>query len=160
MTRRRSSWSRFIRSKRMTGASVTERRCRPPPQRSPVYTGEGVGSGGCRRVGAGTPDRPSLRGSVVGFGRLISIAAVSVFLFGVPAHAHGFGQRYDLPLPLSLYLFGTAAAVVVSFVIVGLFFRHAPGERGYPRIELVAPGSRAARAIGVAFKTAAAGLSR
>jgi hypothetical protein len=42
------------------------------------------------------------------------------------AGAHGFGQRYDLPLPLSLYLTGTAAAVVVSFVIVGLFVREAP----------------------------------
>jgi len=28
-----------------------------------------------------------------------------------------------LPLPLSLYLFGAAAAVVVSFIIVGLFVR-------------------------------------
>src|ERR1700681_1632959 len=56
----------------------------------------------------------------------------------LPAHAHGFGQRYDLPLPLSLYLFGTAAALFLSFVIVGLFARHAPGARGYPRIDLFA----------------------
>jgi hypothetical protein len=56
--------------------------------------------------------------------------------FAVPAAAHGFGQRYDLPLPLSLYLFGTAAAVVLSFVVVGLFARHAPGVRSYPRIDL------------------------
>jgi hypothetical protein len=53
-----------------------------------------------------------------------------------PPHAHGFGQRYDLPLPLSLYLFGTAAAVVFSFVVVGLFARHSPGTRGYPRLDL------------------------
>ncbi len=53
-----------------------------------------------------------------------------------PAAAHGFGQRYDLPLPLSLYLFGTAAAVVLSFVVVALFSRHTPGARGYPRIDL------------------------
>lgn len=63
-------------------------------------------------------------------------AAVAGCLAASPAAAHGFGQRYDLPLPLALYLFGAAAAVVVSFVIVGLFARHAPGERGYPRIEL------------------------
>src|ERR1700756_2393732 len=56
----------------------------------------------------------------------------------VPAHAHGFGQRYDLPLPLSLYLFGTAAAVVLSFVIVGLFARRAPGASGYPGVHLLA----------------------
>ena len=57
-------------------------------------------------------------------------------LFAVPAAAHGFGQRYDLPLPLSLYLFGTAAAVILSFVVVALFARHTPGTRGYPRIDL------------------------
>src|SRR6516165_8478950 len=72
----------------------------------------------------------------------------------VPAHAHGFGQRYDLPLPLLLYLFGTAAAVVLSFVIVGLFARHAPGATGYPRIDLMArPLHRQiARALGTFLK--------
>lgn len=71
-----------------------------------------------------------------------------------PAHAHGFGQRYDLPLPLSLYLFGTAAAVVLSFVIVGLFARHAPGASGYPRIDLLAHRLRRqiARALGTFLK--------
>src|SRR5258708_30138830 len=58
--------------------------------------------------------------------------------FGAPAYAHGFGQRYDLPLPLSLYLLGAAAAVVASFVIVGLLARPLPGARGYPRIHLSA----------------------
>ena len=67
----------------------------------------------------------------------------------LPVHAHGFGQRYDLPLPLSLYLIGTAAAVVLSFVIVGLFARRTPGARGYPRIDLLAHplGRRIAWAI-------------
>ena len=31
---------------------------------------------------------------------------------GIDAHAHGFGQRYDLPVPLSLYLTGAAAVVL------------------------------------------------
>lgn len=53
------------------------------------------------------------------------------------AHAHGFGQRYDLPLPLSLYLVGAAAAIVVSFVIVGLFVRDVPRARTYPRFDLL-----------------------
>ena len=52
------------------------------------------------------------------------------------AGAHGFGQRYDLPLPLSLYLAGTAAAVVVSFVIVGLFVREAPPAQSRPHADL------------------------
>jgi hypothetical protein len=72
--------------------------------------------------------------------RAIALAAAiaGACALAAPAHAHGFGQRYDLPLPLSLYLFGTAAAIVLSFVIVGVFARHAPGARGYPRIDLSA----------------------
>jgi hypothetical protein len=73
-------------------------------------------------------------------GPVFTLAAVvsGACSLAAPAHAHGFGQRYDLPLPLSLYMFGAAAAVVVSFVIVGLFARHPPGERGYPQIDLLA----------------------
>jgi hypothetical protein len=58
--------------------------------------------------------------SIPGRALLGLLAAVSL-LKASPAAAHGFGQRYDLPLPLSFYLFGAAAAVVVSFIIVGLF---------------------------------------
>jgi hypothetical protein len=49
-------------------------------------------------------------------------------LLATPAAAHGFGQRYDLPIPLAYYLIGTAAAVAVSFLIVGLFAQ----DRGRP----------------------------
>ncbi|MFB9266036.1 hypothetical protein ACFFWD_23250 [Bradyrhizobium erythrophlei] len=63
-------------------------------------------------------------------------AAVAMLMGVTPAGAHGFGQRYDLPLPLSLYLFGGAAAVVFSFVVVGLFVRHAPPIRAYSRVDL------------------------
>jgi hypothetical protein len=38
-----------------------------------------------------------------------------------------------LPLPLSLYLFGAAAAVVVSFIIVGLFVRGGASRSGFDR---------------------------
>src|SRR5260370_14121134 len=70
---------------------------------------------------------------------LTLVAAVGgLCALAAPAWAHGFAQRYDLPLPLSLYLFGTAAAVIVSFVVVGIFARHTPGARGYPRIDLLA----------------------
>ena len=55
---------------------------------------------------------------------------MAVCALTAPASAHGFGQRYDLPLPLSLYLYGTAAVVVVTFVIVGLFVRRT-GEAPY-----------------------------
>jgi hypothetical protein len=87
---------------------------------------EAKGCGGVRRDRATWP--------VVAFG-----AALAGFCaLAVPAGARGFGQRYDLPLPLSLYLFGTAAAVILSFVVVGLFARYSPGARFYPRIDLLA----------------------
>ena len=65
-------------------------------------------------------------------------AALAAACLATPAAAHGFGQRYDLPIPLSFYLVGAAAAVVVSFLIVGLFVREAPRVHAYPRIDLIA----------------------
>jgi len=65
--------------------------------------------------------------------RALAAGAAAACAVATEAHAHGFGQRYDLPLPLSLYLTGTAAAVVVSFVIVGLFVREAPPAQVRPR---------------------------
>jgi len=35
--------------------------------------------------------------------------------------AHAFGQTYTLPIPLWLFLFGAAASIVVSFVIISWF---------------------------------------
>jgi hypothetical protein len=66
------------------------------------------------------------------------VIAAGACALGAPAYAHGFGQRYDLPLPLSFYLLGAAAAVVASFVIVGLLARPAASARDYPRTELLA----------------------
>ena len=60
------------------------------------------------------------------------------------AHAHGFGERYDLPVPLWLYLYGAGATVLVSFVVVGMFLRGRPGARGVARFNLYRlPGLRA-----------------
>jgi hypothetical protein len=64
-------------------------------------------------------------------------SAVVAAGWATPASAHGFGQRYDLPIPLSFYLVGVAAAVVVSFIIVGLFVRDSPPLRTYPRVDLM-----------------------
>jgi hypothetical protein len=89
---------------------------------------------GDRDKGCGGVRRDRVTRPVVALGA----ALVGFCVLAIPAGAHGFGQRYDLPLPLSLYLFGTAAAVVLSFVVVGLFGRHTPSARGYPRIDLLA----------------------
>ena len=54
-----------------------------------------------------------------------------------PAFAHGFGRRYDLPVPLWLYLYGAAGAVLLSFVVFGLFVGRRGAGRGYPRLNLL-----------------------
>ena len=47
---------------------------------------------------------------------------------GQRAHAHGFGERYDLPVPLGYFMVGAGVAVALSFVVIGWFGR--VGERG------------------------------
>lgn len=66
------------------------------------------------------------------------LAATFLFLGPFPptASAHGFGERYDLPLPLTYFAIAGAAAVVLSFVVVGLFVRGNPARTGYPRFNL------------------------
>ena len=54
-----------------------------------------------------------------------------------PASAHGFGQRYDLPVPLWLYLYGAASAVLLSFVVFGLFVGGRGALGGHPRLNLL-----------------------
>jgi hypothetical protein len=62
---------------------------------------------------------------------------ILVPLYSQQAFAHGFGQRYDLPVPLWLYLLGAGAAVLLSFVVIGIFVRGTPGLSGYPRFNLL-----------------------
>jgi polyferredoxin len=66
---------------------------------------------------------------------LRSLLAVTV-LAGSFVVAHGYGQRYDLPVPLWLYLLGSGAAVLLSFVAVGLFIRGALTGFSYPTFNL------------------------
>ncbi len=101
--------------------------------------------------------------------RPLLLAAAACGL-ATPAAAHGFGQRYELPLPLSLYLFAAGAAVALSFLIFGLFVRHAPPSRAGAGIDLLATGfgRRLAHpivvtvlklvAVGLLIRTIAAGL--
>jgi hypothetical protein len=68
-----------------------------------------------------------------------SVVATALAVGGLtgPAAAHGFGQRYDLPIPLSLWVAGAAAAVALSFVIIGLFARSGAARSDYPRVNLL-----------------------
>src|ERR1043166_3052398 len=100
------------------------------------------------------PPSRSIRSSARRVPVLVAIAAAAC-CGARAAGARGFGQRYDLPLPLSLYLFGTAAAVVVSFVVAGLFVRHPFPLHGYSRINLLTFSAGrwlAGPAVGVFFK--------
>jgi hypothetical protein len=78
----------------------------------------GIDACGHRRVGSSSRLTPAI------LRRLPQPAlVVGACLLATPADAHGFGERYELPVPLSLYLWGAAAAVVLSFVVFGLFIR-------------------------------------
>ena len=75
-------------------------------------------------------------------GRLFSVVSglisLAVILGGRQcAWAHGFGQRYDLPVPLWLYVTGAAAAVALSFLVLGAWMRRLPNLRTYPRVNLL-----------------------
>ena len=64
------------------------------------------------------------------FAAAVALAPATVF-------AHGFGERYDLPVPLDYFLVGAAAAVALSFVVIGLFVRRQPTASRYPRFNLL-----------------------
>src|SRR5690242_13893177 len=50
-----------------------------------------------------------------------ALLALSAFIGDALAHA--LGQRYDLPLPLGYFLIASGAVVVMTFVILALFWR-------------------------------------
>ena len=66
----------------------------------------------------------------------LPLLAVLAALATAPVYAHGVGDRYDLPLPLSYFAAGGAAAVVLSFVIIGLVVKRESRVVSYPRFNL------------------------
>ena len=68
---------------------------------------------------------------------LLGLAVTIGALLPMAAHAHGFGERYDLPLPLSLFVIAGAVAVALSFVVAAVFLRAGAAHAGYPRYNLL-----------------------
>lgn len=67
-----------------------------------------------------------------------ALAIFAILLAPDAALAHGFGARIDLPIPLSLYLSAAAAAVVFSFIVMGLVsVRRMRKAEQYPRYDLL-----------------------
>lgn len=71
--------------------------------------------------------------------RVIVIAILLSLLLLPPgtALAHGFGQRYDLPVPLWLYLYGAAATVALSFLLIAVFVGEPRSAHTYRRVNLL-----------------------
>ena len=71
--------------------------------------------------------------------RRLVVLTLALFLLSPPdrAFAHGLGQTYDLPIPFWLYFFSASAAVLISFVQIGLFVDEGHDMRRYPRFDLL-----------------------
>jgi hypothetical protein len=50
--------------------------------------------------------------------------------------AHAFGTLYNLPVPFWLYMYGGAATIVVSFLIIAYFFKRTNQTFSYPSKDL------------------------
>ena len=76
----------------------------------------------------------------------VTLLAVFIGIFGSlaagSASAHTFAPPYTLPVPFTFYAFGAAAALVLSFVIVGVFAT-APSLGRLHQPVVVAPSERA-----------------
>jgi hypothetical protein len=59
-------------------------------------------------------------------------ATIVLALLPEGVSAHSFGVLYNLPVPFWMYLYGSAAAVALSFLVIGYFFSEVPKESGYP----------------------------
>ncbi len=57
-----------------------------------------------------------------------------------PASAHGLGARTDLPLPLWMFAYGAAAALLISFAGLAVFWRTTRLEGGIAGRVLLEPG--------------------
>src|SRR5438034_9870487 len=78
-------------------------------------------------------------------------AFASALLAAPGAHAHGFGQRYDLPIPLSLYVTGAALTVAVSCVMLAFLVRAPSQGLGEARFRVLTESQASTFAVRVAL---------
>lgn len=64
--------------------------------------------------------------------RFLAAFCLTLIGFAAPAQAHFFAQPYTLPVPFAMYAWGAAAALVLSFVVVGVF-AGVPALRSFTR---------------------------
>ncbi|MGH8506462.1 MAG: hypothetical protein ACRETM_10945 [Stenotrophobium sp.] len=57
----------------------------------------------------------------------IAAAALAAAVATPRAEAHSFGRLYNLPVPLWMYVYGAAAALLLSFLIAGYFLKAEAG---------------------------------
>ena len=72
----------------------------------------------------------------MGRGRILSASLPT--LCCSDAVAHSFGNIYTLPIPFWMYAFSAAAALVLSFVVVGYFVNSKSAARNFRTLDLVA----------------------
>ena len=65
------------------------------------------------------------------------LSAAAVALLAQPAFAHGASEVYAIPVPANYVYGAAAAAVIASFVIVGVFLKGTPGASSYWRHNLL-----------------------
>ncbi|MCA1693018.1 MAG: hypothetical protein LC733_12795 [Actinobacteria bacterium] len=90
-------------------------------------------------------------------GGVAVLTAGAVLATAPPASAHGLGSRGDLPLPIWMFAYGAAAALLISFAGLAVFWRTARLEGGIEGRVLLEPGE-ATRAIAAAGRALGLGL--
>ena len=67
---------------------------------------------------------------------IVSLLFAGLILSPTTIYAHAFGQQYNLPVPFWLYLYGAAAAIVASFILISYFSSNKKISSHYPSLEL------------------------
>lgn len=69
--------------------------------------------------------------------KILAFLSVTLPFFSPePIFAHSFGKLYSLPVPFWMYLYGGAAAILLSFFVIGYFFNKKTNNFSYPTIDL------------------------